>query len=58
VGGLSGGKTNLLDRDGIRMQVVTEVQRASQHLDKVEAWRKSQVENDPIAMQLWDVILA
>ena len=36
--------------DGIPMQVATEVQRASQHFDKVEIWRKNQVEKDPIAV--------
>ncbi len=34
------------------MQVAVEVQKASQHFDKVEIWRKNQVEKDPIAVGL------
>ena len=36
--------------EGIPAQVATEVQRASQHFDKVEIWRKNQIEKDPIAV--------
>jgi hypothetical protein len=36
--------------DGIPIEVATEVQRASQHFDKVEIWRKNQLEKDPIAV--------
>ncbi|HEY7715834.1 MAG TPA: hypothetical protein VIE90_15085 [Candidatus Binatia bacterium] len=36
--------------EGIPSQVATEVQRASQHFDKVEIWRKNQIEKDPIAV--------
>jgi hypothetical protein len=42
-------ETTLL-RDGIPIQVVTEVHRASQAFDRVEIWRKNQVEKDPIAV--------
>jgi hypothetical protein len=37
-------------REGIPTQVATEVQRASQRFDKVEIWRKNQIEKDPIAV--------
>jgi hypothetical protein len=36
--------------EGIPREVVTEVQKASQHFDKVEIWRKRQVDKDPIAV--------
>ena len=36
--------------DGVPTQVATEVQRASQYFDKVEIWRKKQIEKDPIAV--------
>jgi hypothetical protein len=42
-------RTTLL-QNGIPIQVVTEVHRASQHFDKVEIWRKNQIEKDPIAV--------
>jgi hypothetical protein len=41
--------TTALD-DRVPMQVGFEIQRASQHFDKVEIWRKNQVEKDPIAV--------
>ena len=37
-------------QEGIPLQVAAEVQRASQHFDKVEIWRKNQIEKDPIAV--------
>jgi len=36
--------------EGIPGQVAKEVQRASEHFDKVEIWRKNQIEKDPIAV--------
>jgi hypothetical protein len=36
--------------EGIPGQVALEVQRASRHFDKVEVWRKNQIEKDPIAV--------
>ena len=36
--------------EGIPTPVATEVQRASRHFDKVEIWRKNQIEKDPIAV--------
>jgi hypothetical protein len=36
--------------DGVPLQVGFEIQKASQHFDKVEIWRKNQVEKDPIAV--------
>lgn len=36
--------------EGIPLQVATEVRRASQYFDRVEIWRKNQVEKDPIAV--------
>jgi hypothetical protein len=41
--------TTALD-DGVPLQVGVEIQKASQHFDKVEIWRKNQVEKDPIAV--------
>jgi len=38
--------------DHIPAVVATEVQRASQYFDKVEIWRKEQLEKDPIAVGL------
>ena len=38
--------------EGIPLQVAVEVQKASQHFDKVEIWRKNQIEKDPIAVGL------
>ena len=43
--------TTALD-EGIPLQVAVEVQKAGQHFDKVEIWRKNQVEKDPIAVGL------
>jgi hypothetical protein len=37
-------------REGIPLQVATEIHRASQYFDRVEVWRKNQVEKDPIAV--------
>jgi hypothetical protein len=36
--------------DGIPLQVAVEMQKASRHFDKVEVWRKNQIEKDPIAV--------
>jgi hypothetical protein len=41
--------TTSLD-EGIPLQVAVEVQKASQHFDRVEVWRKNQIEKDPIAV--------
>ena len=41
--------TTALD-DGVPLHVGVEIQKASQHFDKVEIWRKNQVEKDPIAV--------
>jgi hypothetical protein len=36
--------------EGIPLQVAVEVQHATRHFDKVEIWRKNQIEKDPIAV--------
>lgn len=36
--------------EGIPLQVAVEMQKASRHFDKVEVWRKNQIEKDPIAV--------
>lgn len=36
--------------EGIPLQVAVEIQKASRHFDRVEVWRKNQVEKDPIAV--------
>jgi hypothetical protein len=41
--------TTSLD-EGIPLQVAVEVQKSSQHFDRVEVWRKNQIEKDPIAV--------
>ena len=41
--------TTALD-EGVPLPVGFEIQKASQHFDKVEIWRKNQVEKDPIAV--------
>lgn len=38
--------------EGIPSQVALEVQKASEHFDKVEVWRKNRIEKDPIAVGL------
>ena len=38
--------------EGVPLQVAVEVQKASRHFDKVEIWRKNQIEKDPIAVGL------
>ena len=38
--------------EGIPLQGAVEVQKASQLFDKVEIWRKNQIEKDPIAVGL------
>lgn len=37
---------------GMTYEVATEIQRASEYFDKVEVWRKREVEKDPIAVGL------
>jgi hypothetical protein len=44
------GLTTTSLREGIPLQVATEVHRASQYFERVEIWRKNQVEKDPIAV--------
>jgi hypothetical protein len=41
--------TTALD-DAVPLQVGFEIQKASQHFDKIEIWRKNQIEKDPIAV--------
>jgi len=36
--------------EGVPLQVAVEIQKASRHFDRVEVWRKNQVEKDPIAV--------
>lgn len=36
--------------EGVPFQVALEMQKASRHFDKVEVWRKNQIEKDPIAV--------
>lgn len=36
--------------EGIPLPVAVEMQKASRHFDKVEVWRKNQIEKDPIAV--------
>jgi len=36
--------------EGIPLQVAAEIRKASQHFDRVEVWRKYQLEKDPIAV--------
>lgn len=38
--------------EGIPPQVASEMKKASEHFDKVEVWRKNQIEKDPIAVGL------
>jgi hypothetical protein len=41
--------TTALD-DGVPLPIGFEIQKASQHFDRVEIWRKNQIEKDPIAV--------
>jgi hypothetical protein len=41
--------TTSLD-EGIPLQVGVEIQKASRHFERVEVWRKNQIEKDPIAV--------
>lgn len=36
--------------EGVPLQVAAEMQKASRHFDRVEVWRKNQIEKDPIAV--------
>jgi hypothetical protein len=36
--------------EGVPLQVGFEIQKASRHFEKVEIWRKNQIEKDPIAV--------
>lgn len=36
--------------EGVPLQVAFEMQRASRHFDRLEVWRKNQIEKDPIAV--------
>ena len=36
--------------EGVPLQVAFEMQKASRHFDRVEVWRKNQIEKDPIAV--------
>jgi len=42
------GLTTTSLREGIPLQMATEVPRASQNFDRIEIWRKNQVEKAPI----------
>jgi hypothetical protein len=44
------GLTTTTLREGIPLQVATEIRRASQYFDRVEVWRKNPIEKDPIAV--------
>ena len=36
--------------EGVPLQVAFEMQKASRHFERVEVWRKNQIEKDPIAV--------
>jgi hypothetical protein len=44
--------SSLALEEGVPLQVAVEIQKASRHFDRIEVWRKNQVEKDPIAVGL------